>query len=174
MFPYELKIPKSRVPILIGTKGEIKKYIEKKTKTKIKVSKEGEVIITSGDNINVFNAKPIILAIGRGFNPDIALTLLDENFCFEIISMPQLTRNTPKNLARVRSRLIGTRGKARVMLEKLTDTYISVQGKTVAMVGRIENVAIAKRAITKLLQGTEHGKVYAYIDRQKHNFFSRT
>ena len=119
MFPYELKIPKSRVPILIGTKGEIKKYIEKKTKTKIKVSKEGEVIITSGDNINVFNAKPIILAIGRGFNPDIALTLLDENFCFEIISMPQLTRNTPKNLARVRSRLIGTRGKARGVIGTL-------------------------------------------------------
>ena len=35
MFPYELKIPKLRVPILIGKKGEIKKIIERKTKTKI-------------------------------------------------------------------------------------------------------------------------------------------
>jgi len=173
MFPYELKIPKIRVPILIGKKGEIKKLIERKTKTKIKVSKEGDVEIYSEDNINTFNAIPIVKAIGRGFNPDKALMLLDENFILEVISMPDIVRKTKKTMQRVSARLIGTRGKARRMLERLTETFISIQGKTVAIIGSIEYAPIAKTAVEKLLQGTNHGNVYRYIETQKRKILSQ-
>jgi len=36
-YSYELKIPKDRVAVLIGTDGEIKKKIEVETKTQIKI-----------------------------------------------------------------------------------------------------------------------------------------
>jgi len=39
--------------------------------------------------------------------------------------------------------------------------------KTIGIIGLQEDVAIAKQAITNLLQGSKHGNVYAYIERQK-------
>ena len=43
MYEEELKIPKDRVAVLIGKKGETKRAIQSRTKTKIRVSKEGDV-----------------------------------------------------------------------------------------------------------------------------------
>ena len=166
MYSQEIKIPQKRIAVLIGKKGETKKLLERKTKTTIHVTKEGEVTITSEDNINSFNAQPIVTAIARGFNPDIALMLLDESFGFELISIKQFSRND-KDLLRIRSRIIGTDGTARKMLETLTETLISVYGKTVAIIGKTENIDLSKRAIEKLLGGAPHGNVYQFIEMQK-------
>tara|TARA_Y100000310_G_C20696153_1_gene825908 strand:+ start:26 stop:541 length:516 start_codon:yes stop_codon:yes gene_type:complete len=166
MFSQELKIPRQRVAVLIGKNGETKRLIARKTKTNISVNKEGEVIIFSEDNVNSFNAVPIVTAVGRGFNPEIALTLLDENFMFEIISIKDFSRNE-KDMERIRSRVIGTNGKARTILEKMTNTSLSVYGKTIGIIGKIEDVDLAKRAIEKLLGGAPHGNVYKFIELQK-------
>ena len=166
MYSQELKIPQKRIAVLIGKKGETKKLLERKTKTNIHVTKEGEVTITSEDNIHSFNAQPIISAIARGFNPEVALMLLDESFGFELVSIKQFSRNE-KDLLRIRSRIIGTNGKARKMLETLTETFISVYGKTVAIIGKTEKIDLAKRAIEKLLGGAPHGNVYQFIEIQK-------
>ncbi len=166
MYSQELKIPQKRIAVLIGKKGETKKLLERKTKTNIHVTKEGEVTITSEDNIHSFNAQPIISAIARGFNPEVALMLLDESFGFELVSIKQFSRNE-KDLLRIRSRIIGTNGKARKMLETLTETFISVYGKTVAIIGKTEKIDLAKRAIEKLLGGAPHGNVYQFIEMQK-------
>lgn len=166
MFSQELKIPQKRVAVLIGKKGETKKLLARKTKTKIQVSKEGNVLISSEKNIDCFNAIPIITAVGRGFNPEVALMLLDENFTFELIQIKEFAKNE-KDLIRLRSRTIGTNGKARIMLEKLTNVLISVYGKTIALIGKIEDISLAKRAIEKLLKGAPHGNVYKYIELQK-------
>ena len=89
-FIYELKIPKERIAVLIGTKGQMKKDIEISTNTKIKVdSKEGDVLLTGKDAINLFNAREIIKAIGRGFNPNIAVLLLKQDYALEIIDIEE-------------------------------------------------------------------------------------
>ena len=76
-FAYELRIPKERVAVLIGKKGEVKRGLEHATKTKITVqSDEGEVNITGKDALLLYLAREIIRAIGRGFNPDVAQVLL--------------------------------------------------------------------------------------------------
>ena len=73
-FSYELKIPKERVAVLIGKKGEIKKQIEQATNTKLKIdSKEGDVEISGEDALKLYATREIIRAIGRGFNPEIAM-----------------------------------------------------------------------------------------------------
>ncbi len=166
MFEQEVKIPKERVAILVGTKGVMKRFLQRKTKTKLTISREGDVIIAGKENIDVFDAVPIIKAIGRGFNPDIAIMLLDETFAFELISLKDFARND-KDMVRVRSRLIGTNGKARHMLEKLTGLFISVQGKTVCLIGKIDDMAIGMRAMEKLLKGAPHGNVYKFIETEK-------
>lgn len=167
MYSYELRIPKDRVAVLIGKKGATKRLIEKKTKTKLKISTTGDVVLKGEDNIALFVTQNIIKAIGRGFNPDIALTLLDENNLLEIIQIKDFTGKSKKKFTRIKARLIGTKGKAKKIIEQITNTTISIHGKTVSIIGAVENVGLAKRAIEKLLQGAPHGHVYKFIEAQK-------
>lgn len=162
----QLKIPKERIACLIGSKGKDKFLIEEKTNTKITVnSEEGDVII-EGESLDCFNCKKIVKAIARGFNPKKALLLLDESHYFELIDIEDYARSK-NDLIRIKSRLIGAQGKAWKLIERLTNTYISVYGKTVGIIGLQEEVDLAKRAIINLLQGSKHGNVYAYIERNK-------
>ena len=81
-----LKIPKDRVAVLIGSGGKTKNLLEKKTECSIDVdSSEGVVEISGHDAILLFDCKDIVLAIGRGFNPKIALKLLNTNFLLVFI-----------------------------------------------------------------------------------------
>jgi len=163
----ELKIPKERIAVLIGTKSEIKSKIQKITKTTITIdSQEGDVLI-EGDSLNVYTATLIIKAIARGFNPDIALLLRNDKFALEILNITDFSGKSKKKLDRLKGRVIGSRGKSRNTLEKLTNTNISVYGKTIAIIGLIEDISISREAVEKLLQGSAHSNVYNFIEKQK-------
>jgi len=166
-FSYELKIPNERVAVLIGKKGEIKKQIEEETKTKIKVdSKEGDIFVEGENAISLYTTREIIKAIGRGFNPDIALLLLKQDYCFELIDLSEFTK-TKNSLLRIKGRIIGKEGKCRRLIEELTETNISVYGKTTAMIGQAENVAVARKAIENLIKGSSHANVYRFLEKQR-------
>src|SRR3989344_5664660 len=168
MFQEVLKIPKERIAVLVGVKGRTKREIEKKTRTRLSIdSDEGDVMLTAEESIDVFIAKPIILAIGRGFNPQAALHLLDEDTQLEIIDITDFSKKSRNRLRVMKARLIGSKGKAKRSIEVLTHTDIEVYGKTCSILGLQEDVLLAKQAITNLLQGSKHGNVYAFIDRQK-------
>lgn len=167
MFQAELHIPKERVAVLIGKKGATRKSIEKLTKTRIVVAKEGDVAIEGEDNLNVFLTTAIIKAIGRGFNPEIAKTLWSEDKYFEIVPIKQKAHDSEKKLLRIRSRIIGSEGLARKNIEMMTNTSISVYGKTIAIIGSHEDVLLAKQAVEKLIYGSKHGNVYKYIEKQR-------
>ncbi len=173
MYQYEIKIPKDRIAVLIGIKGAIKRQIEEATSSRLKVdSKEGDVFITGEDGLGLMIARDIIRAVGRGFNPEIAMQLLKQDYCFESIDMTDFARNS-NDVARVRGRVIGTNGKSRKKLEDLTETRISIYGKTVGVIGQIEKVVLAKNAIESLLNGSPHTKVYSKLERNKKENFRR-
>jgi len=152
----KLRIPKERLAILIGKGGEIKRKLEKLTKTQIDVSDE---ITIEGEAISVLDASNVIKAIGRGFDPDSALELLDEKMTLCIIPLP----NDRKALKRIRSRIIGTGGKCKKIIERSSNTKLSVYGKTVSIIGEYENADLAKCAIEKLIGGSPHKNVYRYL-----------
>lgn len=162
---FDLRIPKDRVGVLIGKRGEIKKLIERSTNIKLFVDKEGGVKI-EGEGIGVYDANLIIKAIGRGFNPEIALTLLKDENSIEIINIKDFTGKSKKKFERIKARIIGREGKARASVERLTETDIVVYGKTVAIIGKIEYVDIAKRGMEILLRGAPHGNSYKYMERE--------
>ena len=159
----ELNITKLRVTVVIGVKGKTKRKIEKLTKTKLNISKEGSVII-EGSSINCFVAEKVIKAVGRGFNPDVALKLCDEDYVFEIINIIDFTGKSKKKFVRIKARLIGTQGKARKVLERLTNTNVIIYGKTVSIIGKYDDVATAKEAVEYLLEGAPHGNVYKFLE----------
>lgn len=166
-FAYELRIPKERVAVLIGSKGEVKRALEKETKTHIEVnSKEGLVKITGEDALLLYLAREIIRAIGRGFNPDIARQLLKHDYGFELIPVGEFARNQ-SDLMRIRGRIIGEGGKSRRTIEDLTQTNVCVYGKTVGIIGPIEHIADARKAIQQLLAGATHASVYRFLERRR-------
>src|SRR3989344_5579921 len=148
MYEEEIKIPKDRIAVLIGEKGSTRKLLEERTSTKLQIdSKEGDIRISGEDNLNIFITKNIIKAIGRGFNPSIAIRLLSEDTYFELISLVDFAGKSKKKMDRLKSRVIGTRGKCRSTIERMTNTNIVIYGKTISIIGKDSDVGLAKRAL---------------------------
>ncbi|MFX1466675.1 MAG: KH domain-containing protein [Promethearchaeota archaeon] len=165
------KIPRERIAVCIGTNGETKKHVEDVTHTKITIdSADGTVLVESTpqteDPLAVWRARDIVLAIGRGFSPKRAFKLLDEDMILEVIFL-DASANTPKALKRIRGRLIGERGKTRRIIEEFTGASLSIFGHSVAIIGTIERVTVAKEAIQMILKGMPHKSVYSFLDRKK-------
>jgi ribosomal RNA assembly protein len=166
-YSYDLKITKDRIAVLIGTKGETKKELEKETSCRIDVdSKEGDVTITGKDAINMFALREVIKAIARGFNPDLAKQLLKQDYILDVISLNDYSKEKTHQ-QRLKGRVIGMDGKSRHTIEELTECYISVYGKTIAVIGKIEMAGICKRALETLLAGSPHSNVYKWLERQR-------
>lgn len=166
-YEYELRIPKDRVAVLIGVKGEVKKMLERETKTKIEVdSAEGGVKIKGRDALLLYLAREIIRAIGRGFNPEIARLLLKQDYGFELVDISHYAK-TPKALARLKGRVIGEKGKSRRTIETLTQTHLCIYGKTIGIIGPIEQLGDARRAVESLLAGSTHAHVYRWLEMRR-------
>src|SRR3989344_4942725 len=160
-----IKIPAERVGVLIGRNGQTKRMIEKKTNTNLIVDKEGDVVI-NGEGVDVYNANIVIKAIGRGFNPSIASSLLKDENCLEIINLKDFSGGSKKKFFRIKSRVIGSEGKFRKTLEYLTNTNMVVFCKTVSIIGEVNDVNVAKRGTEILLRGAPHSNAYRYIERE--------
>jgi ribosomal RNA assembly protein len=166
-FAYELRIPVERVAVLIGKKGEVKRALEQATKTKLEIdSTEGEVRITGTDAVLLYMCREVVRAISRGFNPEVAWLMLKQDYGFELINLADYARS-PKDLERLKGRVIGEGGKARRTIEELTQTNICVYGKTIGIIGPIEYIVDARRAIEALLGGAQHATVYRMLERRR-------
>ena len=164
----EIKIPVERIAVLIGKGGEQKKRIEDKLKIKIIVhSEDGDVEIFAEDSVAVFEGMNIVKAIARGFNPEIAELLFKEDYMFDLITVNDFANNSKKTLMRLKGRVIGQEGKARKMIESMTNCHISVYGKTIGIIGKIEDVPMARQATEMLLEGAPHGNVYRWLEDKK-------
>ncbi|WP_421909594.1 KH domain-containing protein [Methanolacinia petrolearia] len=168
MATQEIKVTQARIAVIIGKGGATKRKIEKETQTVISVdSEDGLVTIDGEDAPLVLKAADIITAINRGFSPKRSFCLLeDENMMLDIIDLTAACKN-PKQMERVRGRIIGKAGKAREQIEDMTGAEISVLGKTVAIIGGIEQVKTARHAIEMLIEGMPHESVFTYLDKKK-------
>lgn len=167
-----LKIPQNRVGALIGTNGDVKKSIEKLTGTILDIdSDDGTVYISPRedmeDPLGVWNANHIVKAIARGFNPEIAMKLVHDDIYLEIMKLPLYVGKSKKALARYKGRIIGKNGKTRELITELAEVDMAVYGKTVSLIGEMENVLVAKEAVEMILNGSRHKSVYAFLENKK-------
>ncbi|MEK6849686.1 MAG: KH domain-containing protein [Nanoarchaeota archaeon] len=166
-FAYTLRIPKDRIAVLIGTKGESKRELEKYTKTKIAVdSAEGTVTISGGEALDLYVSREIVMAIGRGFSPELARLLLKPDYGVEILSVRDYARNDA-DATRIKGRVIGEDGKSRKIIEELTGVSITVYGKTIGLIGELESLAGARKAVESLLSGQPHASVYKWLEQHR-------
>ncbi len=162
----EIKVPYERIGVIIGKTGEVKKKIEKECGVKLFIdSKSGLVVVERKtdvkDPLKAIKALDIVKAMARGFSPQKAFKLLLPNYYLEIIDLTEYVSD--KSLTRVRSRIIGRKGKAKRFIEAKTNTLISIYGKTVAIIGDAESIELAKEAILKLIKGAKHVTVYRFL-----------
>jgi ribosomal RNA assembly protein len=164
----EIKIPEERIGVLVGPGGSMKSLIEEKTKTSLVVDSEtGTVSIASAeDPLLAMRVMDLVRAIGRGFSPERALPVLDdEMLMLDVLDLSKMV-GTKSDMARIKGRIIGKDGRTREIMERLSGAKVSVYGKTVALLGYPEQIRIARTAIEMLLEGAPHGNVYSFLEKK--------
>jgi ribosomal RNA assembly protein len=165
-----VKVPQDRIAVLIGEGGETMREIERRAEVRLDIDSEtGSVAIeTVGDPVAGLVAPDVVRAIGRGFPPETALSLLDDEMrMFELIDIAETARNR-NDLQRHKGRLIGENGRTRELMEELTGASVVIYGSTLGIVGQPEEVEAVRRAVGMILDGAPHGAVYSFLER-KHN-----
>ncbi|MGA1792592.1 MAG: KH domain-containing protein [Thermoplasmatota archaeon] len=168
---YRFKVPQDRIGVIIGKQGETLKMLEEKGTVKIDVDSEtGEVTIFDEDSKDTYlsyRMRDVLRAIGRGFSPEHGLKLLEDDMYYEEHDIRDYVGKSGKRIMQVRSRVIGTGGRTRRLVEELTDCMLSIKGNTVAIIGDLEGLKVASKAVTMLLSGSEHSTVYSYMEHKR-------
>ncbi len=163
------RIPEDRVGVLIGPRGRTKRELAEATGATIEVDAEDGEVTVSGPELDpaaVLKARDIVLAIGRGFSPERARRLLREDTFLGVVDIKLAGGHRDKAaLRRIRSRLIGTGGRARSRIEELSGCSMSVYGSTVALIGKEDQLERATRAVELLVRGSEHATVFHLLSR---------
>jgi ribosomal RNA assembly protein len=168
---FRFKIPHDRIGAMIGKQGETLKNLRDEGKVNIDVDSEtGEVLIyddEAEDTYLAYRMRDVLKAIGRGFSPDHALLLLKDEMYYEEHDIRDHVGKSNKRIMQVRSRVIGTGGKTRRLIEDLTGCLLSIKGNTVAIIGDLEGLKVASKAVTMILSGSEHSSVYSYMEKKR-------
>ncbi len=166
-----IRIPQDRIGVLIGKNGETRNEIEKISGVKLEIDSETGDVNLDDENPKdpemPLKVREVVRAIGRGFSPERAYRLFDAGVYLEIIDLKDYTGKNSKRVKTVRSRLIGTRGKTRRLIEELSESYVSIYGNTVSIIGDYIQMEISRESIMMILRGNQHGTVYKYLERKR-------
>ncbi len=167
-----IRVPQDRVGAIIGPKGETKRRIQKISGIKIDIdTEEGEVLIHDeaelADPLMALKIMDVIKAIGRGFSPEKAYRLFEDDEYLEVVDLKEFVGGRNNQLTRLRGRLIGQNGKTRRIIEDLTGVEMVIYGNTVAIIGSSVSMPVAKHAIEMILNGSEHATVYRYLEGER-------
>ena len=169
-FERMVRIPGERVAVLIGKSGGTKSRVEESCGVLLDIDGggSGEVLVRSADvpveEMRPFKAVEIVMAIGRGFSPENAMTLLREDNLLHVIDLREFAGKSRAGMERIKGRIIGDGGRARRNMENLTGTSISVYGKTVSVIGDPVRLRRAVDAISSISSGSMHGAVYNRLE----------
>ncbi len=166
-----IKVPSERIGVIVGRNGRVRKRIEELTNVKIDVDSTGIVTIIRSvdteDPVLAWKARDIVRAMARGFSPKNAFALVDDDTRLVVISLRESVGTSPTQLKRVAGRIIGENGRTRRLIEQITETKLSVYGKTVSLIGSDPGLDYAQRAVDMLVKGAPHGAVYSQLERMR-------
>tara|TARA_A100001037_G_C14976523_1_gene556158 strand:- start:134 stop:877 length:744 start_codon:yes stop_codon:yes gene_type:complete len=168
------RVPKDRIAVLIGAKGATRRELEQAAGCKsIQIdSNTGEIDVTwpdvgDYDPVKALKLPDVIKAVGRGMAPSRAIQLLRDDWFFEMVDLREHVGKRSNQQRRIRARIIGSQGKIRKMIERLTGSEISIYKSTVVLVGDGAGLSNARQAIEMLASGSEHGTVLKFLERER-------
>jgi ribosomal RNA assembly protein len=108
-----------------------------------------------------------VKAIGRGFAPEDAMRLLDDDMMmFDLVDIDAASRNK-NDLRRHKGRLIGEGGRTRELMQELTGASVTIYGTTLGIIGGPQQVEAVREAAEMILDGAPHGSVYSFLERKR-------
>ncbi len=163
----EIRIPKDRIPVLIGKGGEAKRKLEELGHSKITVnSATGDVLIENNeDAILAMTTFEAVRAIGRGFSLERSVMLFNDQIQLAVISLREFAKPKSHRLHEIKSRIIGRNGRTREIIEELTETRLCVYGDTVSIIGELMPIQYAIQAVEMLINGRKHRTVYQFLEK---------
>jgi len=169
-FEQVIRLPAERIGVIIGRGGSTKKRLEEELGVELVVdSREGSVTVRSGDaeKSDPMTAVRVVEAIGRGFSPERAGRLINQETALELIDLRDYAGKSANSIDRIRGRVIGLKGKSRRVIEELTHCYLSVYGRSVAIIGEPAEVQLASEAVRMLATGSQHRTVYNTLQKAR-------
>ncbi len=156
---------------MIGPEGVIKNAIERKLVVSLEINGETGDVETSlgseGNPADLFRAKDIITAIGRGFSPENAFKLMDDDLILTVIDLREFFGRSDSDIERVKGRIIGEHGKARRNIEEMTGTKLTLFGHTVSIIGDVEHSDVVREAVRMFIEGRTHSSVYRFLQSKR-------
>jgi KH domain-containing protein len=131
----------------------------------VKITNKGREIEIDGEPEKEFIAEKAVLALNIGFPYSTTLLLSEEDAILEIINIKDYT--TRKDLARIKARIIGAKGKTLKTLSSLTKCYFEIKDNEVGIIGDPEYIKNAQEALILLIKGSKQGNVYAYLEKHQ-------
>lgn len=138
-----------------------KKELEEKLNVKLTINKNQVSI--KGETLDEYDAHKVLEAIQFGFSAKRALLLKNEDYDLKIIKIKE---HTKRNLADVKSRLIGKKGKTRRVFAETSSCEILITDTEVGIIGDVLDVENAETAVINLIKGSKQTNMYKFLEKQ--------
>ncbi|MFH1823254.1 MAG: hypothetical protein ABH817_00850 [archaeon] len=150
---------------ILGKKGSHIQRIRKELDINIKINTNGDILIEDEDSLKELLASEILEAVAYSFDLDSALLLKDTNYVFKKIDLKIYAKSS--RIKSIKSRLIGSKGRAKKVIESLANCAMVVTDHFVGLIGKTENIELASHAIRSLIRGAPHSNVYKFLEKQQ-------
>jgi len=140
-----------------------RKRLEKKLN--VKIVNRGREVKIEGMPEDEYIADKVIDALNFGFQYSDAIRIKEEDFEFEQFSIKDYTHR--RNLAGVRARVIGTKGKTLNTLGDLTGCVVELRDNEVGIIGPVESIKNAQDAVISIIQGAKQSHAYKFLEKNR-------
>lgn len=130
----------------------------------LKIEKVKNCIRADGEPLDILKLRRIIFALSRKFDFSSSILLAKDDYTIEEINIRDYTKSRNR-MRELRGRVIGEKGRAKRRIEEITNTKITICGKTVNIIGRLDDILVARKAIEMLLEGKKHATVYKFLEK---------
>jgi RNA-binding protein PNO1 len=158
-------VPRNRLKAVEAQWISIYTPVVKECKLQIRMNLAAQAVdlrtceLTEEDDV-IQRAEEFLRAVMLGFEVEDALSILRSDSvyveCFEVEDVKTL-RN--EHLSRAIGRIAGRKGKVKTALENIAQCRIVVADRKVRVMGTVENIRLARGAISRLIMGSQPSKV---------------
>ncbi len=149
------------------TSGFLEKVQEKGLK--VKLDRENQTIeFYAEDPFVELKGKDVLTAFTQSegsIDLNRAIGLFSEDTYLKVIDLGEIYNDNEKTITRILSRIIGTNGKTKLIIEEITESSITIYKDKIFIIGFLEEIHLAHEAIDSLMAGTTHKKVYTFLER---------
>lgn len=162
-FEEEILVPERKIKKI----SALKKEIEESGNITLEIDgKENLVRVKSNNATSCWTGKEVISAVARGFSVKDAEKLFNPEIGYIQLHLRDFGVKNKKQQTRLKSRVIGRHGMCKKKIQNLTNTKISIYGKTIGIIGEYEDAELARKTIEMLLSGARHSTAYLFLNDQ--------